>query len=207
MTDLRPLCQTLRQTPSQTAGPYLHIGMTPGASGLTGIGPEHGSELGASMKTGPVQGHEIILAGVIHDGTGTPLKDALVEIWQPDHAGRFAGHDPQADPHFTGWGRAAVDPQTGRFAFDTVRPGPVAWPGGGMQAPHITLWIIARGINCALQTRAYFADLQDANARDPILTRIEHQCRVPTLLAQPDENGYCFDIHLQGPHETIFFDI
>jgi protocatechuate 3,4-dioxygenase alpha subunit len=97
---------------------------------------------------------------------------------------------------------------TGAFRFDTVRPGRVAWPDGRMQAPHITVWIVARGINVGLHTRIYFADEEAANAEDPILSRLEHRDRVSTLLAQRATNGeFRFDIHLQGPHETIFFDI
>jgi len=70
------------------------------------------------------------------------------------------------------------------------------------------VWIVARGINIGLQTRAYFEDESAANAADPILARIEHQARVSTLLARKEGAGiYRFDIHIQGPIETIFFDI
>ncbi len=159
------------------------------------------------MKTGPVQGNEITLTGTVFDGTGTPLKDALIEIWQADAAGLFAGQQG-ADPNFTGWGRSPGDMETGAFTFKTVKPGPVPFRDGTLQAPHISLWIVARGINLGLNTRAYFADEESANAEDPILSRIEHQTRIPTLLAQPGGDGrYRFDIHLQGPNETIFFDV
>jgi protocatechuate 3,4-dioxygenase alpha subunit len=97
---------------------------------------------------------------------------------------------------------------TGEFVFDTVKPGRVPFHDGRLQAPHATFWIVARGINIGLHTRMYFADEEAANAEDPILTRIEHQNRVPTLLAKSEgADVYRFDIHLQGPHETIFFDI
>ena len=79
---------------------------------------------------------------------------------------------------------------------------------GRLQAPHITFWIVARGINLGLNTRMYFPDEEEANAADPILTRIEHQVRVPTLIAKAEGKGnYRFDIHLQGESETVFFDI
>jgi len=197
----------LKETPSQTAGPYVHIGCTPNFTGIDIFG----GDLGVSMKPGPVKGEEITVIGTVHDGTGTPMRDAMIEIWQADAAGLY--NSPQetrgtADPNFTGWGRSPGDMQTGQFVFDTVKPGPVPFPDGRPQAPHITFWVVARGINIGLQTRMYFADETDANAADPILTRIEHQNRVPTLLAARDETGaYRFDIHLQGPNETIFFDM
>lgn len=197
----------LRESPSQTAGPYVHIGCTPNFSGIE----IYGGDLGTSMKTGPVQGQEITIQGIVYDGTGTPLKDAMIEIWQPDAAGLFPSANETRgtpDPNFTGWGRSPGDMATGEFTFETVKPGRVPWPDGRMQAPHITAWIVARGINIGLHTRIYFEDEADANAQDPILTRIEHQNRVPTLLAKLRANGlYRFDIHLQGPKETIFFDI
>jgi protocatechuate 3,4-dioxygenase alpha subunit len=193
----------LRETPSQTAGPYVHIGCTPNFTGISA----YGGDLGVSMKTGPVNGEEILITGAVHDGTGMALKDAMVEIWQADASGCFAGQ-PGADPNFTRWGRSPGDMDTGAFRFDTVRPGRVAWPDGRMQAPHITVWIVARGINVGLHTRIYFADEEAANAEDPILSRLEHRDRVSTLLAQRAANGeFRFDIHLQGPHETVFFDI
>ncbi|MBO6602260.1 MAG: protocatechuate 3,4-dioxygenase subunit alpha [Roseicyclus sp.] len=198
----------LKETSSQTAGPYVHIGCTPNITGIHGI---YDADLGASMKTGPVKGQEITLTGTVYDGMGAALKDAMVEIWQADAAGIYpSAQDPRgsADPNFTGWGRSAGDMQTGAYRFETVKPGRVPFPDGRMQAPHVTFWIVARGINIGLHTRAYFADEPEANAEDPILTRIEHQSRIPTLLTEPDgSGGYRFDIHLQGPNETVFFDI
>lgn len=197
----------LRESPSQTAGPYVHIGCTPNFTGID----IYGGDLGASMKTGPVRGQEITIKGIVYDGTGTPLRDALIEIWQADAAGLFPSANEtrgQADPNFIGWGRSPGDMTTGEFVFETVKPGAVPFPDGRMQAPHITVWVVARGINVGLHTRIYFEDEADANAADPILTRIEHQNRIPTLLAKNVAEGeYRFDIHLQGPDETIFFDM
>ncbi len=194
------------ETPSQTAGPYVHIGCTPNASGIA----IYQGDLGASMKTGPVQGQEITLRGTVFDGEGTPLRDALIEIWQADAAGLFRSANETrgvADPNFLGWGRAATDMTTGGFQFDTVKPGPVPWHDGQMQAPHITMWIVARGINIGLHTRVYFED-ETANATDPILTQITPPNRAATLIAKKaDAGSYQFDIHLQGPNETVFFDI
>ncbi|MFD2739508.1 protocatechuate 3,4-dioxygenase subunit alpha [Sulfitobacter aestuarii] len=197
----------MRETPSQTAGPYVHIGCTPNVAGLDMFG----GDLGAVMRTGPVQGQEITIRGRVLDGTGMPLRDAMVEIWQADAAGLYPSPEERrgkADPHFTGFGRSAGDPQSGEFIFETVKPGRVPYPDGRLQAPHVSFWIVARGINIGLHTRMYFADEAEANGEDPILTRIEHQNRIATLLAEPEEEGlYRFDIRLQGTGETIFFDI
>jgi protocatechuate 3,4-dioxygenase alpha subunit len=196
-----------KESPSQTAGPYVHIGCTPNFTGID----IYGGDPGAVMKTGPVNGQEITLRGTVFDGMGTALKDAMVEIWQPDAAGLFASANEtrgDADPNFTGWGRSPGDMETGEFVFETVKPGAVPYPDGRMQAPHITAWIVARGINIGLHTRIYFEDEPEANAADPVLTRIEHQSRLPTLLARREAPGvYRFDIHLQGPRETVFFDV
>ena len=96
--------------------------------------------------------------------------------------------------------------ETGECVFETIKPGRVPFPDGRLMAPHITLWIVARGINIGLHTRMYFGDEAEANAEDPILARIEHRVRVPTLIAARDGDTYTFDIHLQGEKETVFFD-
>ena len=199
--------QDLTETASQTAGPYVHIGCTPNVAGIA----IYGGDLGAMMRTGPVKGEAITITGAVHDGLGAVLKDALVEIWQADAAGLFNTPNEgrgQADPNFTGFGRSAGDMQTGEFTFHTVKPGRVPWPDGRLQAPHASLWIVARGINIGLQTRLYFEDEAEANAEDPILSRIEHRARKQTLVARRTAPGaYRFDIHLQGPQETVFLDI
>lgn len=191
-----------KESPSQTAGPYVHIGCTPNFSGINGIYPE---DLGTQMITGDMRGERITIRGCVYDGAGTALRDALIEVWQADSEGKFAGQG--GDPAFTGWGRSPGDMDTGEFTFETVKPGRVAWRDGRLQAPHVTFWVVARGINLGLHTRMYFADEDAANGEDPILNRIEHKDRVQTLLAQPEEGGYRFDIRLQGEGETIFFDI
>ena len=195
----------LKESPSQTAGPYVHIGCVPNFCDITGVYPE---DLGARMVNAETKGERITVKGTIYDGTGTPLKDALVEIWQADAAGLYPGSDLRgaADPNFTGWGRQAGDYDTGEWQFDTIRPGAVPFPDGRMMAPHISLWIVARGINIGLNTRMYFPDAD--NSADPLLTRIEHQNRVATLIAERETDGvYRFDIYLQGEKETVFLDV
>lgn len=199
---------TLKESPSQTAGPYVHIGLNPNVNGIQGV---YETDLGASLKKGPVTGEEITIVGSVFDGLGAPLKDVVLEIWQADANGLFNAVSEtrgEADPNFTGWGRAAADLATGEYRFESVKPGRVPWRDGRIQAPHISVWIVARGINIGLHTRLYFADEAEANAEDPVLTRIEHQHRVPTLIAEKiDEGSYRFDIRLQGENETIFFDM
>ncbi len=197
----------LRESPSQTAGPYVHIGLTPNFAEIEGVYPQ---DLGIAMVNESTRGQRITVTGRVLDGTGTPLRDALVEIWQADADGFYNSPSEvrgSADPNFTGWGRCPSDMNSGEFRFETVKPGRVPFPDGRMQAPHIVFWIVARGINIGLQTRMYFADEDKANAEDPILGRIEHRVRVPTLIASRDGDGYRFDIHLQGEKETVFFDI
>ena len=194
-----------RESPSQTAGPYVHIGCVPNFCGIEGVYPH---DLGDTMVNDQTKGERITVTGTTFDGTGTPLKDAMVEIWQADAAGLYNSPSEirgTADTNFTGWGRKAGDYATGEWNFETVKPGAVPFPDGRMQAPHISFWIAARGINLGLQTRMYFPD--EDNSTDPVLTRIEHQNRVPTLVAeQVDASTYRFNIRLQGEGETIFFD-
>ena len=197
----------LKESPSQTAGPYVHIGCMPNFCGIKGVYPE---DLGSTMVNALTRGERISVTGIVYDGTGTPLKDAMIEIWQADADGLYPSpeeHRGTADPNFTGWGRKASDHATGEWVFETVKPGAVPFPDGRMMAPHISLWIVARGINIGLQTRLYFEDEADANTADPILTRLEHRNRVQTLIARKTGHGsYRFDIYLQGENETVFFD-
>lgn len=197
----------LKETPSQTAGPYVHIGCTPNFTGVQGV---YETDLGSSMVNDKTKGERITVKGKVIDGSGTPLRDVLVEIWQADAEGLYNSPSEMrgsADPNFTGWGRCPADMNTGEFVFETVKPGRVPFKDGRPMAPHVTFWIVARGINIGLQTRMYFGDEEAANAEDPILQRIEHKVRVPTLVASREGNVYTFDIHLQGEKETIFFDI
>ena len=118
---------------------------------------------------------------------------------------------PSVEDGFRGWGRVISDFDTGTFEFDTVKPGPVMGRNGRTMAPHLSLWIVARGINIGLSTRMYFDDEAEANAADPVLNLIENPARRPTLVAaRQDRDGgalYRFDIRLQGDNETVFFDV
>jgi len=202
---------TLKESPSQTAGPYIHIGATPNWVEITGVWDE---DLGLVLVGPETKGERILVKGRIFDGSGHPIKDALVEIWQADADGLYNSPEEKrgkADPHFVGWGRQPTDGSTGEYRFETIKPGRVPYKDGRLMAPHITVWIVARGINIGLHTRLYFGDEAAANAECPVLARIEHKVRLATLIAaRGEENGmptYTFDIHLQGDKETVFFDI
>ena len=193
---------TLIETPSQTAGPYVHIGCIPSFAGLPGVYPQ---DLGLSPIGPGTKGRIITITGAVIDGTGWALRDAMIESWQPDAAGRFAG-EAEADPAVSGFCRFAADKDSGLFTLTTVKPGAVPHRSGGLQAPHISLWIVARGINIGLSTRIYFED--EDNSGDPLLSRIEQRPRVETLMAkQTSEGQYRFDIRLQGENETVFLDL
>lgn len=197
----------LRETASQTAGPYVHIGLTPNFTGIHGVYDE---DLGISMLNDKTKGERIKVKGNVIDGAGMIIKDALVEIWQADAAGLYNSPSEMrgsADANFTGWGRFPTHMDSGEFSFETIKPGVVPFFDGRPQAPHITFWIVARGVNIGLHTRMYFSDEEKANDADPLLNRIEHKMRVPTLIGVRNADTYTFDIHLQGDKETVFFDI
>ena len=192
----------LVETPSQTAGPYVHIGCIPSFAGVSGVYPE---DLGLSPIADGAKGEVITITGAVLDGTGWPLRDAMLESWQADAAGFYPGQDG-ADPAVSGFCRFAADKDSGEFVLRTIKPGATQGRNGLHFAPHISLWIVARGINIGLSTRIYFAD--EDNSADALLARIEQRPRVDTLLAQKTGAGaYRFDIRLQGPEETVFLDL
>jgi protocatechuate 3,4-dioxygenase, alpha subunit len=169
-----------RPTPSQTVGPFFAVGLC--------------------WPDGPLvvpQGTPgaFRLSGRLLDGAGDPVPDALVETWQAGPGGSG----------FRGFGRCPTDAE-GRFWVLTVKPGPVPHPGGGRQAPHVDLAVFARGLLRQAVTRAYFADEPAANAADPVLAALPGPARA-TLLAGPVAGGYHLDLHLQGEHATVFFDV
>ena len=136
----------------------------------------------------------------------------LIEVWQADANGIYPHpEDPRAAdcaPGFRGWGRVISDFDTGLFRFETVKPGPVAGRAGRMQAPHLNLWLVSRGINIGLNTRMYFPEDTAAHAADPVLGSIEQRARVATLIAiATGPSTYRFDIRLQGDGETVFIDV
>ncbi len=199
----------LKETPSQTAGPYVHIGLAPGAAGFD----IYEQELGWDIAGPNAAGERIRVEGLVIDGTGSPIKDVLLEAWQANAQGVYAHPEGGGDVEegFRGWGRVITDFATGEWGFDTVKPGKTPGRNVGQQAPHINLWIVARGINLGLNTRLYFEDEAEANATDPVLNLIEWERRRATLIAKRSVRDgtpvYRFEIRIQGEDETVFFDI
>ena len=192
----------LKETASQTAGPYVHIGLVPGDAGFD----IYDHELGRDIAGPNAAGTRITVNGRVTDGTGAPVKDILIEVWQANAAGTYPGKG-EVEDGFRGWGRVTPDFETGVFSFETMKPGKVTGPDARPMAPHLNLWLVARGINVGLNTRMYFGDEDAANAADPVLTLIEQPLRRETLIARADGNAYHFDIRLQGEGETVFFDL
>ncbi len=182
-------------TPSQTVGPYFAIGL-PWAEG------PHAVDAGTPGA--------ITITGTIYDGAGAPIPDHLIETWQADPDGRYAdayGYGGASDVEgFRGFARYGVEVGDGDYQIVTVKPGRVAEPGGRLQAPHIAVTLMARGMLNRVVTRIYFGDEEEANAADPILALVPPERR-GTLIATLEDGGYRFDIRLQGPGETVFFDV
>lgn len=200
----------LKQTASQTAGPYVHIGLAPGAAGFE----IYDHELGQDIAGPNAKGERIRVEGLVIDGDGSPVKDVLLEVWQANADGYFAhpdGGGPVEDG-FRGWGRIISDFETGEWYVETIKPGATTGRDDSSQAPHLTMWIVARGINIGLNTRMYFEDEAAANAQDGVLNLVNDVNQRTTLIAKRSvaEDGtalYRFDIRLQGEGETVFFDV
>jgi protocatechuate 3,4-dioxygenase alpha subunit len=131
----------------------------------------------------PGDSSAIALHGVLLDGEGDPVTDGMIEIFQPAERR---------------WGRCGTHPD-GAFSFVVSKP---ALQGG--EAPHLEVYVFARGLLKHQRTRMYFPDELDANAADPVLaasTEVERAL----LIADQDDGGLRFDIHLQGARETLFF--
>ena len=183
----------MKQSASQTVGPYFRIGLIYGE-------PQN------DLVNEQTSGERITLTGVVSDGDGEPIPDAMIEIWQPDANGIF-NHplDPlkeQADPHFSGFGRAE-NRNAGKYEFKTIKPG-----GRDGMSPYINVHVFARGMLVHALTRIYFSD-ESANAEDPVLNSVDSERR-HTLIATLEESDgppvYRFDIRMQGENETVFFN-
>jgi protocatechuate 3,4-dioxygenase, alpha subunit len=208
------------QTPWQTVGPFFHTSLPwKGGADLVGssdIGarpdliPQGHDLLRRQGARGGISGQVIDIVGFVLDGDGSPVPDALIEIWQANAAGRY---NSPADPRdtiaveaaFTGFGRASTG-EDGAYRFRTVLPGRVPGPGNSLQAPHAALSILGRGLLKRLVTRIYFED-GEGNADDPILALAPADRRGGLIARREDRVTYRFDIHLQGEHESVFFDV
>lgn len=173
------------ETPGQTVGPFFAFGL------------EYD---GDSALVPPGRSDAIRLHGQVLDGAGHAVPDALVELWQPDASGQVvqaAGSLHRDGFTFTGWGRAATD-RAGLWSFSTVVPGATS-PG---RAPYFALTVFARGVMHRLFTRAYLPGAGGLDA-EPLLAGLDSERRA-TLVAEADDQGFVFDIRLQGEGETVF---
>jgi protocatechuate 3,4-dioxygenase, alpha subunit len=170
-------------TPGQTVGPFFGYALPfPG-----------GPELVPPGTPGAVR-----LSGLVLDGAGQPVPDAVLELWQRGPDGRLvrqAGSLHRDGWTFTGWGRAATD-DTGRYSFTTLLPG---------GAPYFALAVFARGLLDRLLTRVYLPDDPGALARDPLLSGLPTNRR-DTLVARREGRHLAFDVVLQGERETVFLE-
>lgn len=191
----------LRQTPSQTVGPYFAYGLSPEQYGY---GLNLSSIAGPDMAPADVEGTRIRVEGHVYDGAGVVVPDALIEIWQADSTGRYAhpAGTRGTNGAFRGFGRCGTGTHPDRrFWFDTIKPGA---PGDG-QAPHLNVIVTMRGMLLHTFTRVYFPD-EAANASDPALNAVPSDRRHTLIAARQSGNVYVFDIHMQGENETVFFD-
>jgi protocatechuate 3,4-dioxygenase alpha subunit len=185
-------------TPSQTVGPYFEIGLT-------------GPHSIARIAGDDAKGERVKIECTVFDAQGQPVPDGMIEIWQANAAGKYNHpedtQDKPLDPNFQGHGRLGTDPE-GKCVFETIRPGRVPGPNGTLQAPHLEVSILSRGLLKRLATRTYFAG-DPANGEDPILALVPENRR-GTLLAQPvpgQAGAWRIEFHLSGENETVFFDV
>jgi protocatechuate 3,4-dioxygenase alpha subunit len=180
-------------TPSQTVGPFFHIGLTPLDT--------------TELANSGVPGERVIVRGRVLDGDSVPVSDALIEVWQASADGKHARADrvggQLARASFRGFGRTPTD-EAGSFRFATIKPGRVVGPDGALQAPHLVIAVFMRGLLKHLVTRVYFPD-EPANADDPVLKLVPAERRA-TLIAKKIGAALEWNIVLQGKDETVFFD-
>jgi protocatechuate 3,4-dioxygenase alpha subunit len=187
-------------TASQTVGPFFHDCLMR-------------DDARCDVLCAPAtEGTRIRVEGRVTDGDGTPVPDAVLELWQANAHGRY-NHPADdrklpLDRAFTGYGRIATDAD-GRYAFTTEKPGAVPFDAGRTQAPHISIAVMGRGLLNHLYTRLYFDD-EPANADDPVLARVPAERRATLVARRGDDPGgehtYRFDVVLQGAGETVYFD-
>lgn len=189
-------------TPSQTVGPYFAFGLA-----AVQYGYDFPQIATGSIARSETPGEHIRLVGRVVDGAGEPIPDALVEIWQADASGRYPSPEAFADRNaFHGFGRCGTgaDPEM-RFTFDTIKPG-----RHGEEAPHLNVILTMRGMLLHAFTRIYFSDEAAANAKCPVLALVPPERRKTLIAIRKDTPGgpvYHFDFLMQGPDETVFFDV
>ena len=192
----------LPQTPSQTVGPFFAFSLAARQYGYDF------PQIATSVIAGPdAPGEHIRITGQVIDGEGVPIPDSLIEVWQADSKGNYPAPSAFVDPSsFHGFGRCGTGSDADmRFVFDTIKPG-----GHDGEAPHLNVIVAMRGLLLHAFTRLYFSDEEAANAACPVLGLVP-AARRKTLIATREETPagpvYRFDIWMQGPDETVFFDV
>lgn len=194
--------ERLRQTPSQTVGPFFAYSLA-----AEQYSYDFNSIINGLLIDPDTEGERIFITGNIYDGNGQTIPDALIELWQADAEGAYRLFPiAKENDGFTGFGRLGTGTDARhRFMFTTIKPGAVDG-----QAPHINVILFMRGSLHQLYTRIYFSDEEEANSKDELLNAIPVERR-RTLIAQKKEYiggiTYHFDIHMQGENETVFFDV
>ena len=185
--------EKLRQTPSQTIGPFFAYSLT-----AEQYGYNFNSIVDGCLITDAKDGEQIFITGNIFDGNGHAIHDAMIELWQADANGDYQKQFKAEG--FKGFGRLGTGTEQDKsFTFKTIKPGSIAG-----QAPHINVILLMRGSLNTLYTRIYFADEQ--NEKDSLLNSIVEERR-STLIAHRKSSGYEFNIYMQGEKETVFFDV
>jgi protocatechuate 3,4-dioxygenase alpha subunit len=195
------MMEKLRETPSQTVGPFFAYGLTAVQYGydFTSIGDD-------LMVDQRISADRIFITGCVYDGQGKVVPDAMIELWQVDASGKYRNAPLEKDrDNFIGFGRLGTGTQPGnQFTFTTVKPGVIDG-----QAPHINVILFMRGSLLHLYTRIYFDD-EKSNEKDPLLNLVPAERRQTLIAKRTARTGnteYRFDIHMQGDKETVFFDV
>lgn len=185
---------SLLLTAAQTVGPFVAIGFE--RASVSDVAPAG------------VAGERVTINGRIVDGDGQPVTDAVIETWQANSYGKYAHPDDAQEKlmeeNFKGFGRVLTDAQGG-FRLTTIKPGKVAGQDSKEQAPHIAVVIFMRGLLKHLMTRIYFPD-DAANAADSVLNLVPAARRATLIAVKSMDGTLQWNVHLQGPNETVFFD-
>ena len=192
-------------TPSQTVGPFLHIALE-WDDGPHAVPP---GTPGAFWVT-----------GVVYDGAGDPVTDALVESWQADPDGRFdhpgdpRGAVASTVPGFRGFARSTTDAE-GHYRFVTVRPGAYPWKNhdNAWRPAHIHFSLFGRSFTQRLVTQMYFPD-DPLFSQDPIFNAVRDEKARQRMVSRYDHTatqaewalGFRFDIVLRGEQASVFED-
>lgn len=199
----------LRQTPSQTVGPFFAYSLTAEQYGypFNSIINDSLIESNIDPQNCITAGERIYITGTIFDGNGASILDAVVELFQADANGEYRETPiKHKNDGFTGFGRlgTGTNPEH-RFTFTTIKPGSL-----NGQAPHIDVLLMMRGSLRNLYTRLYFSDNMAVNEQDDLFKAIPDNRRKTLIANRLESNGlvfYEFNIRMQGEEETVFFDV